>query len=45
VYAPSVSQAQILDFMRKAVAEVAPSGYQVDYPTIAPMRAYPADSS
>ena len=31
VYAPSVSQKQILDYMRQAVAEVAPTGYQVDY--------------
>ena len=31
VYSPAVSQNQVLDFMRKAVAEVAPSGYQVDY--------------
>ncbi len=31
VYSPAVSQNQVLDFMRKAVAEVAPSGYQIDY--------------
>ena len=31
VYAPSVSQKQILDYMRQVVAEVAPTGYQVDY--------------
>jgi multidrug efflux pump len=31
VFSPSVSQAQVLDFMRQAVREVAPSGYQVDY--------------
>ncbi len=31
VYSPAVSQKQVLDFMRKTVAEVAPSGYQVDY--------------
>jgi multidrug efflux pump len=31
VYTPAVSQKQILDYMRQAVAEVAPSGYQVDY--------------
>jgi multidrug efflux pump len=31
VYSPAVSQKQILDYMRQAVAEVAPSGYQVDY--------------
>jgi multidrug efflux pump len=31
VYSPSVSQNQVLDFMRQALAEVAPSGYSVDY--------------
>ncbi len=31
VYAPSVSQKQVLDFMNKTVAEVAPTGYAVDY--------------
>ncbi|HEY8623584.1 MAG TPA: efflux RND transporter permease subunit [Casimicrobiaceae bacterium] len=31
VYSPAVSQNQVLDFMRKALAEVAPSGYSVDY--------------
>jgi multidrug efflux pump len=31
VYAPSVSQNQVHDFMRQAVSELAPSGYQVDY--------------
>jgi multidrug efflux pump len=43
VYAPSVSQQQILDFMRKAVLEVAPSGYQVDYS--GPSRQYVQESS
>ncbi len=31
VYAPSVSEKQVLDFMRQTVAEVAPSGYAIDY--------------
>ena len=31
VYAPAVSQNQVLDFMRQALAEVAPSGYSADY--------------
>jgi multidrug efflux pump len=31
VYAPSVSQDQVLAFMRQALQEVAPSGYQIDY--------------
>jgi multidrug efflux pump len=31
VFAPSVSEKQVLDYMRKAITEVAPSGYQVDY--------------
>jgi multidrug efflux pump len=43
VYAPSVSQQQILDLMRKAVAEVAPTGYQVDYS--GPSRQYVQESS
>jgi multidrug efflux pump len=43
VYAPAVSQQQILDFMRKAVLEVAPSGYQVDYS--GPSRQYVQESS
>src|SRR5205823_9584449 len=42
VYAPSVSQKQILDFMRQAVAEVAPTGYQVDYS--GPSRQYVQES-
>jgi multidrug efflux pump len=42
VYAPSVSQAQVLDFMRHAVAEVAPTGYQVDYS--GPSRQYVQES-
>ena len=28
---PAVSESQVLDFMRNALREVAPSGYQVDY--------------
>jgi multidrug efflux pump len=31
VYAPSVSQQQVLDLMKKTLQEVAPSGYQIDY--------------
>jgi len=31
VYAQSVSQQQVLDFMRNALKEVAPSGYTADY--------------
>jgi multidrug efflux pump len=31
VYAPGVSQKEVLDFMRKALAEAAPSGYTADY--------------
>ncbi|MDX8397969.1 MAG: efflux RND transporter permease subunit, partial [Mariprofundaceae bacterium] len=31
VYAPSVSQQQVLDFMREALIEAAPSGYTADY--------------
>jgi multidrug efflux pump len=31
VYSPAVSQDQVLAFMRQAVAEVAPTGYSVDY--------------
>jgi multidrug efflux pump len=31
VYTPAVSQKQILDYMRQIVAEVAPTGYQIDY--------------
>ena len=31
VYAPSVSQKQVLDFMKNAITEAAPSGYAVDY--------------
>ncbi len=42
VYTPSVSQKQILDYMREAVAEVAPSGYQVDYS--GPSRQYVQES-
>jgi multidrug efflux pump len=42
VYAPAVSQKQILDYMRQAVAEVAPSGYQVDYS--GPSRQYVQES-
>jgi multidrug efflux pump len=42
VYSPAVSQQQVLDFMRKAVAEAAPSGYQVDYS--GPSRQYVQES-
>ncbi|HEX8012891.1 MAG TPA: efflux RND transporter permease subunit [Casimicrobiaceae bacterium] len=42
VYAPAVSQKQVLDFMRQAVAEVAPTGYQVDYS--GPSRQYVQES-
>jgi multidrug efflux pump len=31
VYTPAVSQRQVLDFMNQAIADAAPSGYQVDY--------------
>ncbi len=31
VFAPSLSEKEVLDFMRHTVAEVAPTGYQVDY--------------
>lgn len=31
VFAPSLSEKEVLDFMRHTIAEVAPSGYQVDY--------------
>ncbi len=31
VFSPSVSEKQVLDFMRQTIAQVAPSGYQVDY--------------
>jgi len=31
VYAPGISQQQVLDFMRSALKEVAPAGYSVDY--------------
>ena len=31
VYAPSLSQNQVLDFLRQAIAEVAPTGYSIDY--------------
>jgi len=31
VYSPSVSEKQVLDFMRQTLAEVAPSGYAFDY--------------
>jgi multidrug efflux pump len=42
VYTPAVSQKQILDYMRQAVAEVAPTGYQVDYS--GPSRQYVQES-
>jgi multidrug efflux pump len=31
VYAPGVSQQQVLDFMRQVLSELAPAGYSVDY--------------
>src|SRR5438552_292131 len=31
VFAPSLSEKQVLDFMRQAIAQTAPTGYQVDY--------------
>jgi multidrug efflux pump len=31
VYSPAVSQKQVLDFMKQALTEVAPSGYAIDY--------------
>jgi multidrug efflux pump len=31
VFSPAVSEKQVLDFLRKTIQEVAPSGYQVDY--------------
>ena len=31
VFAPSLSEKQVLDFMRQAITEAAPSGYQIDY--------------
>jgi multidrug efflux pump len=31
VYAPTVTQDQVLAFMRQALREVAPTGYQIDY--------------
>jgi multidrug efflux pump len=31
VYAPTVTQDQVLAFMRQTLSEVAPSGYQIDY--------------
>lgn len=31
VYAPGISQKQVLDFMQNALKEVAPSGYSVDF--------------
>jgi multidrug efflux pump len=42
VYTPAVSQKQILDYMKQAVAEVAPSSYQVDYS--GPSRQYVQES-
>jgi len=43
VYAPSLAQKDVLDFMRKTVFEIAPSGYQVDYS--GPSRQYIQESS
>ena len=31
VFAPSLSEKQVIDFMRQTISEVAPSSYQVDY--------------
>ena len=31
VYSPAVSQKQVLDFVKKTIAETAPAGYQIDY--------------
>jgi multidrug efflux pump len=31
VFAPSVSEKQVLDFMRQAITQAAPAGYQIDY--------------
>jgi multidrug efflux pump len=31
VYSPAVAQKQVLDFMKQALKEVAPSGYAIDY--------------
>ena len=31
VFSPAVSEKQVLDFLRKTIQEVAPSGYQIDY--------------
>ncbi len=31
VFAPTVSEKEVLDFMRQAIADAAPAGYQVDY--------------
>ena len=31
VYAPSVTQGQVLDFLRNTLQQVAPSGYSIDY--------------
>ncbi|MDQ6950221.1 MAG: efflux RND transporter permease subunit [Mariprofundales bacterium] len=42
VYAPGVSQKQVLDFMAKALSEVAPSGYSIDY--AGPSRQYMQES-
>ncbi|NTV11290.1 MAG: MMPL family transporter, partial [Zoogloea sp.] len=42
VYSPAVSQKQVLDFMRQAISEAAPTGYQVDY--AGPSRQYIQES-
>ncbi|MDX8412454.1 MAG: efflux RND transporter permease subunit [Mariprofundales bacterium] len=42
VYAPGVSQKQVLDFMTKTLGEVAPSGYSIDY--AGPSRQYMQES-
>ena len=42
VFAPSLSEKQVLDFMRRTISEVAPSGYQIDY--AGPSRQYVQES-
>ncbi|HUI98854.1 MAG TPA: efflux RND transporter permease subunit, partial [Usitatibacter sp.] len=42
VYGPSLSQKEVLDFMRNTVYQVAPTGYQVDYS--GPSRQYVQES-
>jgi multidrug efflux pump len=42
VFVPSVSEKQVLDFMKKTILETAPAGYQVDY--AGPSRQYVQES-